>query len=474
MNIHILSNSPKRVNSGFGVVTRNIALELKKKGYNISISDMQNIYNIEYWNEIKIYPMNSIEGATGNNFYINEIQQLIKNLQNSKADILIIIYPAYDNVIISNHLHEIFTNTIWYYMVEGKNIPKVYTNELKKVKKIITATKQGLKELKKTKLKNIHHKEIYHGFNPNDFYNLNINNKNDSDCLHYCKWAQERYMDLQDKKTICERGCIHCKNRDAHYNHCPYYEEEKIIANINGDEFIGKISNLAKLKDQFGVETIFGFVGQNNGVRKKIDKLLEAYSILQKNTTKNDTMLLLHTLPYSNNGLNLWEYIEKYNLKTNVIFTYGEENLSNTWSTKALNIFYNIIDVNVSASSAEGFGLPTIESMACKKSNIGPRFSSFIELIEDKNSENKNNKHDRGLLADIEKYEKTRNNMIRGLVSTISLAECMETLHYDKKHRNDLASNAYEWVWNNCTWEKICDQFDNLLKNMTYEVKVSV
>ena len=77
MNIHILSNSPTRVNSGFGVVTCNLALGLNKLGHNVSVSDMQNIYNKEYWNGITIYPMNIvINAATGAGFYISELKIL--------------------------------------------------------------------------------------------------------------------------------------------------------------------------------------------------------------------------------------------------------------------------------------------------------------------------------------------------------------------------------------------------------------
>jgi len=453
MNIHILSNSPKRINSGFGIVTRNLAIGLNKLGYNVSVSDMQNVYDIERWNKITIYPLNSVAGATGTDFYINELKQLNKNLRDSKADILLIIYPSYDNVVASNHLHEIFPNTIWYYPVEGENIPSVYVDELSKVKSIVAMTYQGLTELEKTRLNNVYQKPIYHGFDPNNFYKLNGNDD------QYCKWTEERYMNIQDKYILCKRGCFDCNYKSK--DECEHYEEEQIVANLFGDEFVGNISNLSKLKDQFGVETIFGFVGENNGTRKMINRLLNAYSELQKSNdiNKNDVMLLLHTLPDSGAGVNLWEYVQKYEITSNLLFVYGTDGMSNSWSERALNIFYNAIDINVSASSAEGFGLPTIESMACEKCNIAPNFSSFTELLSD----------NRGLLADIEEYQKTKNNMKRGLVSVKSLAECMKTLHHDKNLRNKLAKNGYKWVHNNCTWENICNQFSDMLNDVMYE-----
>lgn len=463
MNIHILSNSPTRVNSGFGIVTRNLALELQKLDHNVSVSDMQNIYNKEYWNNIVIYPMNSVSNVTNNaEFYINELKQLQKNINNSKADVLIIIYPAYDNVIASNHLHELHENTIWYYPVEGMNIPDVYINELKKVKHVIPMTKQGKHELdvKKNGLDNVTN-EIYHGFDPDIFKRLNLtNDEKDKRWLCYCIWKQLKYMNMQDKRWLCENGCFNC---NGCVDSCKNYAEEKIVTNVLGNEFTGYISNLGSLKDQFGVETIISFTGENNGTRKKIDKLINSYSLIKKYDKNNEIMLIMHTMPVSNSGLNLWESVKKYeldNLDSKILFMYGDDDLGNSWSDAALNILYNISDINISTSGAEGFGLPTLESMACGIPNIGPNFSSFIELIG--NDENIHN--NRGLLSNIEGYESLRNGMKRCYVSPKSNANNVITLHEDKTLMKELGNNAYEWS-QQYTWNNISLKFDELIRN---------
>lgn len=458
MNIHILSNSPTRVNSGFGIVTRNLALGLQKLGHSMSVSDMQNIYSKEYWNGITIYPMNSVLSATGTEFYINELKQLTKNLKDSKADVLIIVYPAYDNVIVSNHLHEVFKPTIWYYPVEGENLPKVYTDELKKVERVVPMTKQGKKELERSGVKNLHVKEIYHGFNQDVFHKLDIDKGKDSKELHYCKWKE--FIRVQDHKFVCENGCLRCDGKNSG---CKNYSEEEIVVNIFGDEFVGKISNFRSLKEQFGVETIFSFIGDNNGKRKKIDRLLNSFSQLVK--SEKETMLLLHTLPVSNSGLNLWDYVKKYDInrknnnKVNLIFCYGSDDLGNSFSERALNILYNISDVNVTCSSAEGFCLPVLESMACRKPQIAPDFSSFSELVGNDNDETMN----RGTLANIEGYEFLNNKMKRALVSIKSFKECMRIMHDDKNYREKLGDNGYNFS-QNYEWKDICKEFDGLIR----------
>lgn len=100
--------------------------------------------------------MNSVANATtGSEFYISEFRTLMGNLRDSNADVMIIIYPAYDDVVVSNKLHEILKNTLWYYPVDGACLPKVYMKELGKVTSVIPYTKQGREELVKGGLGNV-------------------------------------------------------------------------------------------------------------------------------------------------------------------------------------------------------------------------------------------------------------------------------------------------------------------------------
>lgn len=457
MNVNILSNSPTRVNSGFGIVCRGLANGLKELGHSVSVSDMQNVYNKQYWNGITIYPMNSVQSATtGNDFYISELQQLVSNLRDSKADILLIIYPTYDNVVVSNKLHEIIPDkTIWYYPVDGANISKTAFGELTKVRNVVPMTQNGREELLRSDLKNIT-KEIYHGYDEKTFYEIGNGGNGE---YHYCKWCTDKYQLIQDPKVLCKRGCFKCDGLDTC---CEGFEEEIITANLFSDVYNGVVGNFELLKDQFGVDTIFEFTGENASKRKKIDRLLNSFSILckSKDVNEKEVMLLMHTMPVSNNGLNLWYYIKKYDLTgKKILFVYGEEGLGNSWSDKALNVMYNSGDINISCSGAEGFGLPTLESMAVGKPQIGPRFSSFIELIGENGNECVG---ERGLLAKIQGYETLSNGLKRALVSSENTAELMSMMVNDKELRKSLGNNACKWV-KDYTWSHISKEFDKIL-----------
>lgn len=251
---------------------------------------------------------------------------------------------------------------------------------------------------------------------------------------------------------------------------CEGFEEEELTANLMGEEFKGNVGNLELLKDQFGVDCIFGFTGENNGERKKIDRLLASYSMLLKElgSKSRDVMLLLHTMPVSNNGLNLWDYVKKYNLdKSKLLFVYGEEGLGNSWSDRALNCMYNSIDVNISCSGAEGFGLPVLELMAVGVPQIAPRFSSFIELIGENRKECVDGNRDecigeRGLLAKIQGFDLLKNGMKLALVNSKSVSELMYIMMDDKDLRNSLGNNAQEWA-KDYTWSHISKEFEKVL-----------
>lgn len=461
-NIHLLSNSPTRVNSGFGIVCRNLAIGLKNIGYNVSVSDMQNVYNIEYWNRIKIYPLNSVGGATGNDFYINELKQFVKNLRDSKADCVIFIYPCYDDIGVMNKLYEVHDNTFWYYPCEGQNLPLPWIKELSKVKKVIPMTHQGHDELKKRGLNGNLSNFIYHGYDPILFKEIDVSKDSE-----YCKWSCDNWQRIGDRKELCERGCFRCNN-GKDLSSCKWYEKEKVIINFGdgGDELVGDVGKLSKIKDTFGVDCIYGFVGDNNGSRKRIDLLLNSYMSMS-NDIKKDSMLLLHTLPFSGSGINLVNHIKKWeekhgkNSSGKISFIYGNDGMGNSWSDKALNMFYNVIDINATCSGAEGFCLPALESMAAGKSQIAPRFSSFIELIGD--DDNFDDKFNRGLLADLSGYETLSNGIRRGIVSTKSMSDCMKILYDDVSKRKKLGNMGAEWAIQ-YTWKNVVGDFDNVLR----------
>jgi len=150
--------------------------------------------------------------------------------------------------------------------------------------------------------------------------------------------------------------------------------KDKIIAyvphGINEEQFFPidekheKWENLQQAKKElFGdkeYKHVF-FFNSRNIRRKAISNLIAAYSIFKETlpeTEKNDVALVLHTQPIDDNGTDLFAVRDLFlGEDSSVIFSGGK------LSTEGMNFLYNLADITVLPSNAEGWGLALTESM---------------------------------------------------------------------------------------------------------------
>jgi glycosyltransferase involved in cell wall biosynthesis len=94
-----------------------------------------------------------------------------------------------------------------------------------------------------------------------------------------------------------------------------------------------------------------------NARRKRPGDLLFAWKeFLEKNKIK-DATLIMHTDPHDKEGPNLYILSEELGIKNSVFFS------RDRLEFEKINVLYNISDVCVNISYAEGFGLSTLEAM---------------------------------------------------------------------------------------------------------------
>lgn len=451
MKIHILSNSP-RLNSGFSVVAKNLAAGLKKLGHNITYTGMQTADRSEFGYGIEVLPI-----SVG---FIDDATQYIITLDRIKPNVVLNIFQAdYEY----NDFPKMFKKCLWYVPIEGRNIPQKMANDMLSVKMnggdIIAQTKYGQGEMQLA-LAGIDVPFIYHGFDDKIFKPIDLNKKDE---MTYCYYNTESGKANSDPIMLHKYGCYDCQLNNKEQASCSHYKEEYIgvLKFINGKwtEENMPITNLPTVTKG---KHVFLFVGQNLGVRKRIERLLKAYHLFIKDSKqlRDRTVLHLHTMPISINGTNLIGIIQNLGIQDSVIFSYGAYR-SSGWTDQAMNVLYNTADVNVSASSSEGFGLATIESMACGIPNIGPACSSFVELIGD----GEKDPNARGLLASIGEWQMIENGSERALVNENHLALMMKKLYTDEKLRERFSKNSIKFT-NQYTWDKVCLQWDELLKKI--------
>jgi len=191
---------------------------------------------------------------------------------------------------------------------------------------------------------------------------------------------------------------------------------------------------------------IFGFVGTNFSERKNIPGLLRAFKKFIDSTkaSPEEVKLLLWTYIHKDDlnpfGDELPAYFQQLGITKYICYP----NELQYWvglSEEQMSILYNCIDVYVTASSGEGFGLPVLEAMACGKPVIAPNFSSHPELIQEPE-----------LLARVAEYQ-ARNRIMsfQAIVDTSDLAEKMKRLYEEpsltRLYGQKMREKALEYDW---------------------------
>lgn len=434
MNVHILSDTP-RATSAYSSITRNFAPRLVERGHNVTITGFLNGY--ENYNGISVLPL-----ATP---FSHPQVQFGNNLKSSKAEVLICIHEAHAD---TNIYSQMFSPTLFWVPVEGEGIPKHMSRDLRSpsLAGVVTMSHVGKKELA---AEGIESTVIYPGYNPGTF------TKNPKS---HCKWGIDFYSQMQNPKLLCERGCWQCTGvKEGTKEDCKYFESERIMISVGGKEFSGIPSNIARIRDNMGAEFVIGCVAQNAGLRKRIERLIEAFSKMEH----KKSLLHLHTLPVSPRGLNLIEIAQKYNVLDRIVFSYSENAVFGI-SDHGMNLLYNHFDFLATASSFEGFGMPVLESAALGKPAVAPACGTFPELLGE---------NERGLLASIAATALDMDGITRSLVDTGDMAAKMDTLCNDANLRTKLGRAGEEWA-KQFTWDKIVRQWDTLLSETCEKARV--
>ena len=138
---------------------------------------------------------------------------------------------------------------------------------------------------------------------------------------------------------------------------CPHGINSKDFRPIKDTELL-----IETKKQYFGgkIPNFVALFNSRNIRRKCIPDLLAAWKIFMDSNPgdKEETALLLHTDPIDQNGTDLFAVREAlFGKNSNVYFT------NSKLDTEGMNLLYNIANVTILPSSAEGWGLSLTESL---------------------------------------------------------------------------------------------------------------
>lgn len=235
----------------------------------------------------------------------------------------------------------------------------------------------------------------------------------------------------------------------------------KIIPHgVNTDVF--KPLDKQSLKQKLGLHDKFVYLNVNRNLwRKNLPSLLKAFSIVKKRYP--DSVLLLLMNPMDPGGSDLNAYSKLFDLGPyDILYHPSYVNHIENLSTSELVDIYNAADVFVTSSFGEGFGLTTVEAMACGLPVIAPDNSSFSELLDG-----------HGFLFDNTHYKNGENVLVHTsfkdtsyfleIPDTIDLAEKMIEARENETERIEYGIRGREFV-KRFEWSKVLPLWDEVFK----------
>ena len=134
----------------------------------------------------------------------------------------------------------------------------------------------------------------------------------------------------------------------------------------------------------FGEENKDKFIAiwvNRNAKRKRPNDVLVSWKLflenLEKETGKRDAILIMHTEPNDNEGPNLFESSKALGVDQEVFFS------KDRLEFDKMNVLYNVSDVCLNISFAEGFGLSTLESMMTATPIIAAKTGGLTRQVVD-------------------------------------------------------------------------------------------
>ncbi len=214
-------------------------------------------------------------------------------------------------------------------------------------------------------------------------------------------------------------------------------EARKYLFNAKPDEFI--ITNVNR-----------------NSIRKDLVRSIVAFFQIAR--VIPNAKLYLNTNIYDPFGHDLKAFIDQYvpdNLAPFVL--YPDPKRMRDITKDVLNTIYNASDVVISTTTGEGWGLSTTEAMACKIPVVMPDHTSLKEIV--------GKDEERGWFArcnDFTVFPYFSSSIMRPTTSMESLVHCIYHVYKEKEKAAQKVNAAYDWVVENCDWDKIANQWNKV------------
>ncbi len=120
-------------------------------------------------------------------------------------------------------------------------------------------------------------------------------------------------------------------------------------------------------------------VVDRNQIRKRIDLAFYYFAQWVTMTDKPERVKLYYHGALMDEGWDLGQLAKELGIDDRLILSHKELSPAHGFPLEAMKLVYNVADVKLSTTMGEGWGLTTMESMACGIANIVPNYSALAE-----------------------------------------------------------------------------------------------
>lgn len=204
------------------------------------------------------------------------------------------------------------------------------------------------------------------------------------------------------------------------------------------------LSNFNNMKVDLTNKFILVFMGRFQG-RKAVPELMKILGEFAKD--KDDVAIVMHSDPNdpANRGqVDAFDLVKKVGLLGKAFFT--GITMHTPVDEATMNSIYNLADVQVSATTGEGFGIGTIEGFAAGVPMVITDYTSTKELVVEPKT---------GIGVPIMDEVMGTFNVNRGMVDKKAFVEALNSIYYDRKKLKSMADRCRPWALNNFDWDKV-------------------
>ena len=219
-----------------------------------------------------------------------------------------------------------------------------------------------------------------------------------------------------------------------------------------------------------GKDRLDHFVGiwvNRNAKRKRPADVVESWKIFVDNIEKEHghrkATLIMHTDPHDQEGPNLFKNVDLHGISDNVYFS------TDRLEFEKMNVLYNISDVCINISYAEGFGLSTLEAMMTGCPMAAVKTGGLTRQVVDHTDGSEN-----GVALPVEFRSLVGSQQVPFIYEDYVTCETtaaglMKLFNLSGSEKTSLRDKCLKYARENFALEKTIDEWHNSMKKLSTE-----